>query len=455
MNKTPLRVVSLFSVLWVASLGCSGDKTDATQSPDAASGDGGGASPVDDGGLRDGVSGGASGGVGGLGMAGAGGGPVAGMGGAGAMGGGSEPDAGAEAGVSGCAPLPSNAALVYVDKTSSRPSVGTSDCPFHTIGEASRLPAIDGARTIQIRGGVPAVTYQEAAAVEVKANVTLLGDGVDKVKISGGGACGTTTCAVLVRGGGVADQFTVTATTQVGVVLDGTSGLASAKHVTVAGATTAGVVVHGVAQIGPGFQALSNSGHGVMAADDTTSLTVVRPPNAQTANRIADNGGDGMRMIGGALEFQAGHVVNNGGDGIYVDVEKAQPHRVFSCVAQGNGRAGVFVGGQASAQIVNSLFTGNKVGVAFVKGMQNTLGLSCNSFVQNTATNLRSGLCIQNSGANSSQPAAGNVWNGNCSALMQREVNDCFGAGAYDNITFVPAVGGGPTPVNVVCAVCN
>src|SRR5882757_9771506 len=100
---------------------------------------------------------------------------------------GSDAPADAPPDAAGCGTLAAKPADVYVAAGSTEDSIGTAACPFHTILEATALPAPDAAhpRTIHVATG----QYAETGLIQLTGALTLAGAGAAQVTLAGGGHC--------------------------------------------------------------------------------------------------------------------------------------------------------------------------------------------------------------------------------------------------------------------------
>lgn len=317
---------------------------------------------------------------------------------------------------------------VWVDGTSTKPSKGSIDCPFHTIREATVLPApLVGSprRTIHVQGGTAtgvAISYNESAAIEVKAGVTLLGAGPKLTRIQNGGACPTGgTCVVLVDADAVFEGFTVSASTGGSAVVTNV-GLPApiVRDALATGASGGplggnfGLSVLGSAELGPGISVSNNTGIGVRAGGSGT-LHVA----SGGENHFDANPGSGIAIDGlVTLVFDQG-TASGDGVGIRLANVGAVAHRIVGLTASGNASVGVVVIGGASLTLRGSTFTKNRVGLSFTQSSINGLDLGKGSsggsaadpggnvFGGVTSANTVAGVCVDLQRA---APAVGNAW---------------------------------------------
>lgn len=358
----------------------------------------------------------------------------------------------------GCAPLSSTAVDVYVDKSSTKASVGTRECPFHTVGEGTSLAAPTGStRTIHVvNGGSTLADYAEGG-LEVKANVVLLGDGLTKVKISGSGACreGGGNCTVLVDGTGTLDGFLVSGS---GITTSAT-GKAIVKNTEVTGSSGDGLRVLGSVDL-TNIQASANATNGMTV---TGSGAVHVLAGASVINDFDGNGGDGINVGGTAmLTFDGGTASSNKGSGVVLGstLAVATPHKITGLTANSNGvgtaakSTGIVVQNSNSLSLRSSTTLMNTgAGLWMTYGTANALDIGftgspgANAFTSpDTTKRNRIGLCLDSSGATATQPADGDKWSTCTPAPTQTAVSNCtsaMGGTASIEIGYKSKVGGG------------
>jgi hypothetical protein len=322
----------------------------------------------------------------------------------------------------GCSTLSATAVDVYVDKSSTKPSVGTTECPFHTIKEATDLAAVSG-RTIHVKGGSAATpaNYAETGAVVVKTGVILEGDGLTTTKITNAAACtGGSNCAVEVQNGATLDGFTITGTGN-GVVTGAGDGAAIVRNVAITGAQD-GILALGMLNITGAVQANNNALAGLHANATTGARTV---KITGTGNEFNENMGQGILVEGQTkLDATGGTASSNKGGGIYLSstVTVANQHLItgFTIKSNGSGAApagdGIRVGANSSLKLRTTVLQQNgHNGLSFTYSTSNALDIGAaggNSFSSATAANKNgaAGVCLQNSGASGSVNADGNKW---------------------------------------------
>ena len=280
----------------------------------------------------------------------------------------------------GCTPLASSATEVFVGNRSTKPSVGTVDCPFHSILEATSLSwSGAGTRTIHVLGASGSTTdYLESGAVEVRANVRLQGDG-NRLNIGHGGPCpgvgGGTNCIVTVDAGGTLDGFTVSAGSGHAVVTGVGAPSPVVRNViamNASGTGSFGFWVRGGAELGPNIVAI-NDGVGL---DSSGNGTVHVLFSAGADNRFDNNAQTGLLMEGAAtLVFEGGSVSKNGSHGIRFGGAPTGTHSIGGLTAIANASAGILVGNNASLVLRRSTLKQNRIGLVFVQGFGNSVDL--------------------------------------------------------------------------------
>ncbi len=381
-----------------------------------------------------------------------------------AEGGGSDAADSGDAADVACAPLASGATDVYVDKSSTRASVGTTECPFHTILEASTLAApATGSRAIHVKGGTGTtkVDYTETASIVVKNNVSLLGDGLAITRILGGGACaeGTGNCTVLVLGGGSCDGFTVGGS---GMTTSAT-GKATVKNTLVTASSGDGIRALGNADFGPNIQSNVNAGNG-LTISGSAKVHVIAGTGA--INQFDSNTLDGIKIGGtdSVLTFDGGSASSNHGDGLDTsNVPSAlttSAHTVTALVAKlngfdgttANGHSGIVVGASAGLKLRTSVVLKNGgIGVFWTHSTAGTslldigsvTGFGGNSFGGPTTAdqNAKAGICMVT--PPSPTAADGNKWSV-CPPTQNEISSECNGTFTYADIAYKKAA---TTPV--------
>jgi hypothetical protein len=363
-----------------------------------------------------------------------------------------------------CGTLQVTAKDVYVDKSSTRASVGTSSCPFHTILEATSLSAAaSGGRTIHVRGGSPQWVYSEKASLVVRSNTTLLGDGPGKTKLVASGTCvnATGSCAASLEAGAVLEGFTVTSASK-GIFIQNSSQQTTVRNTVVASCGLAGIHTEGRAVLGPNIQVNQNGGQGLYIG---YKLTEVLSP-AGAVNTFDGNTSNGILVNQtGELKFFGGSVANNGYNGIQIGVSGGLStflHTISHLVARNNGKSvghGVKVLSNYSLMMRDSVLLGNKgVGLAFTQSSSNftnklDIGADANNPGGNTLSssdptkrNGLSGLCLDSSLTAGSQSAYGNKWAA-CPVNQNAITGNCDGPYAYSEIVYNPRGSGQANPV--------
>ncbi|MBI2392578.1 MAG: right-handed parallel beta-helix repeat-containing protein [Deltaproteobacteria bacterium] len=363
----------------------------------------------------------------------------------------------------GCGALSAGATEVFVDKSSTKPSVGTAACPFKTIKEATDLEAVSG-RTVRVKGGGGAlVTYEETGALKVKGGVTLRGDGTAATKIVASGTCAEGNCAVEVASGGTLDGFTITGSGHGVVTLDGGTD-ATVKNVLVTGAQD-GILVLGPAALAGNVQANKNTKSGLHVKGSKAAKVT------GSGNQFNENETNGIEVEGSArLDFAGGTASTNKGHGVHLRSTTAASttgrHSITGLTASSNGRNaagtviatsdGIVLESTGSLTLRTSkLLTNTHHGlVAFIGG--NTLDLASggNTFGVGSPTatrNVHAGVCLENTGASGSIPASGNSWSV-CPLLggpAQTGISgSCTAYTSQVDIAYKKAAGGGNDPLD-------
>lgn len=372
----------------------------------------------------------------------------------------------------GCGALAATATDVYVDKASTRESVGTAACPFKTIKEATDLAAVAG-RTIHVKGGTSAAPaiYAEGGLV-VKDGVKLVGDGATSTKISGAGSCADATCAVQVSAGATLDGFAIASSGNGVVTADG-SAKATVRNVLVSESTD-GIVVLGDAELGINVQANKNRGNGLHVKGSKTATVKF---SAGASNDFNENDGNGVLVAGTArLVLEGANAMQNKGSGVVLngttDLTEADRHSVTGLTAKNNGKsaAGTVVSAGSSGLVVNStssLILRNSVIVgnahhgtvisygtnAIDLGQTGSAGGNTFSTTATVTRNLHAALCLEDTGATGSQPAEGNKWAACAllgSAVTQTAITaTCTAYTSQAEIAYRKKGSGGDNPVSV------
>ena len=394
------------------------------------------------------------------------------------------PDLGTDAGPA-CAPLPTNAADVYVDSRSSSAEVGTAACPMRTIlGALALPPRTTGVRTVHVRGAVTGTTYSETGTVVVPSNVIVEGAGRTAVRVATAAPAtcvGTARCVVEVRAGGTLRALSVVP------VPGGAPGPADGVALTAAAAGGA-PVVEDVASIDHGGNAFRTATtatlRGVRGAGATNGLYadtgtgVVTIGNLGATRSVFEaNRSNGVLIDAGVLSVTGAIASNNGSAGIVVQSGAADAsHSITACNVEDNGLSsggpasgvGVYIGLGASASVSGTTMLGNGgVGLVFVRSAApaTSVSLSCNVFAvpgDPTMNNSRAGLCVENSGATGSLVHRLNVFSTTTPTCpsTQLEISGVSStcrnlASGYSDLVYRRAIGGGADPFSLVaCDYC-
>jgi len=357
-----------------------------------------------------------------------------------------------ETGPGTCGPLGAGATDVYVDQTyMGSMHTGVQACPFATITQGLTAAAsLTGTRTVHVAGSTPALVYNEASSLHVTANIILSGDGPTKTTIQASGACGSTTCAVAVGGGGVLEGFTVTCSGGDGIATSDGMPPAAVHEVVASGSMGNGLVAAADVELGPNFSANLNGAAGVespMGAGGTVHVI-------GTTNTFDDNKGNGIDVSGTAtLIFEGGSASRNA-QGIRLGgaTASAAGHTITSLTATKNTGPGGFVAysGQ-TLKVRSSTFTGNTgVGLYYEYAGTSTLDIGTtndagnNTFAGATTTNNNgvAGLRLCGVTATSMPAAAGDAWS---ACLPAQTFADCGNAkpATYSDIDYAPALASG------------
>ncbi len=371
----------------------------------------------------------------------------------------------------GCGTLSTTATDVYVDKASTKPSVGTVECPFKTIKEATDLPAVSG-RKIHVKGsGTSLATYNETGSLQVKGGVSLVGDGAASTKIVATGGCAEGTCAVEVAAGGTLDGFTITSTGYGIVTLDGGTD-ATVKNVLVTGGED-GIFVLGPASLAGNVQANRNAKAGLHGKGSKTIKVT------GTGNEFNENELNGIVIEENArLELTGATASSNKGHGVHLKsvtvTSTSGRHSISGLTANSNGRSsagtvitsanGIVLESTGSLTLRNTkLLTNSHHGlVVMIAGNTLDIGSGSNTFgVATVATrNAHAGVCLENTGAAGSIPATGNFWSV-CPLVggpTQTEITtNCSAYATQVDIAYKKASSGGNNPLDfgtvATCAV--
>ncbi|MCC6999451.1 MAG: right-handed parallel beta-helix repeat-containing protein [Deltaproteobacteria bacterium] len=359
----------------------------------------------------------------------------------------------------GCGALAADPTDVYVDRSATTTSVGTQACPFHSIREATLLTAPAGSRIIHVRGGTPAFVYSETGPIAVRAREHLQGDGETLTQVTGVARCSVFDCVVTLAATARLSGFTVTgAAVEIPTGADG----AAVDHVTVTGSNNDGFYVRATAQLS-NVTARANQRHGLDARTGTVTIT---------DSHFDGNDDDGVhadRQV--VIDFRRGSASNNTLLGIALQdsatVSSSRMHTLTDVVIERNLGFGIEVGSTASLRLRNTVMRQNEVGLVFTPssatgnlldlGTATAGGAGGNVFAGNVAgsRNLRSGLCIQQSGAAGSQVAEGDTWSV-CPPSQRRITGPfCVSQNTYADVGYVQASGVTDAPPLAAPASCT
>ena len=300
-----------------------------------------------------------------------------------------------------CSSLPPLAPDLYVDKTSSKPSIGTSDCPFRTIAEATGVTwAGVTLRTIH----VSANDYNESNAIEIGRNIKLLGAGATATTLRHGGACPglSTNCVVTVDPGGILDGVQVLGggtPVVTGVSSTGGTVAPAVVRTNIRGATAiANIYVRGAADLGPNFTANGAVGLPGLISSGSGTIHVIG-----TGNAFDKNGQSGISIDGAAnLIFDGGSASNNAANGVRLVGNGS--YGLTNLDAIGNASMGITVGVNSNMKLRHSTVTQNKVGVIALFGSSNFIDLGSASdaggnvftIAGTPRTNVIAAVCVAN-----------------------------------------------------------
>lgn len=360
-----------------------------------------------------------------------------------------DPDAGAvdnpDSGPAPCGTLAADPTEVFVDPRSTRDSVGTETCPFLTLDEAAALAAPAGQRTVHLAGDDPALTYEVAEVLVIRPGETLQGAGEDAVLLTGGGRCFIDDCVVSIHGGALAG-VTVVSATGIAVEIPAGNDGSAITDVTARDSDLDGFYVRSSATL-TRVTSINNGRDGLNARTGTVAITDSRFDRNDRSGIFAD------RQV--SIAMTGGSVNSNDSAGIFLQDSSGagRSHAITGVDLIQNLGFGINVTGTASLTLRDSVLRGNQVGVAFRVGLGNSLDLGTagdpggNQIGGATRRNIRSGLCIDNSGAAASQVAEGNSWQ-SC-APSQREITGpfCNSQNTYADVGFVPGPSGGAPPL--------
>ena len=344
-------------------------------------------------------------------------------------------------------------ASVYVDKAATGMSLGTQNCPFHTLDEALALSAPITTRTIHVAAGA----YVQGAIVALAPAIRLSGASAQTVTISGGGTCAITAspCTMTLAGGAGLDNVTVTNATGDAIVVTGGTGAALIDHASASNAKRYGIAVRGTSLTLDHVTVSNNMDDGLNA-----KMSVITVTNSDFNN----NAETGLNIDQGAtLSFTGGNVNSNKLDAIFLHNGTSftpLAHEITNVSLQQNLGFGIYCTSSASCKIRGTKMFGNEVGLVMDVGT-NTLDLGtaadpggnifagAQSFEQNT----RAGICFQQSGATATYVVEGNTWR-TCPPPSRKTGPFCRSNNTYADIAFVPATSTSGTPV-IAPATCT
>ncbi|MBL8623238.1 MAG: right-handed parallel beta-helix repeat-containing protein [Myxococcales bacterium] len=342
---------------------------------------------------------------------------------------------------------------VYVDRAASGPSLGTALCPYHTIREATTLPApaVGGARTIHVAGASPAASYVEAGLVVVGARVTLVGSGEAQVTISGGGTCAyyAGPCTLSVQDGGAVQGVTVTSATGHAIEVGG-SGIGALAHVTATDAAQVGFLIRGAATL-DSVTAHRPQGNGLDARNAAVTI--------QASTFEYSQGGWGVRIDQGAtLTLTGGSITGNALGGVQLQNGSqfvVLAHAITGAQVLQNLGYGVQVASNASLRLRGTTLLSNEAGVVLAVGASNQLDLGTAAAPGGNVlagaspgqSNVRAGLCLEQSGATATQAIEGDSWR-SCPPTTRKITTSftCHATGAYADLVYLPAVATSGSP---------
>jgi hypothetical protein len=343
------------------------------------------------------------------------------------------------------------ATTIYVDARTTRPSVGTAECPTKTIAEAlailARLPPAK--RTVRIAGStLTPLVYNETSLLTVKPSTAIVGSGVSQVTVTGGGACGATTCVFVLEGGTSIEGITIRPGAAVGLALGPTAGTTTiAKNVTVSGGTlaaSAAVYVNGAGtvEIGPELRAKDNAGVGL----------IIETILSARVNAFFNDNGGGIVVKGGVVNIEGGTALRNKTTGVAL-LSNAK-HTIMNFDVRDNLANGIFVDGNAHLKMRATTVVKNRVGLQFRFGSANELDLGTsvdngkNVFGGPSALNSKAAICLPVARALKA-PAVGNKWFV-CepTRLPLAGGSTCEGLSTYQDVYYLPVNTGDPAPLD-------
>jgi len=355
-----------------------------------------------------------------------------------------------------CAPLASSATTIYVDGRTAKASIGTADCPTKTIREALAIVAglPSAKRTIKVAGSADApVEYAETGPIVLKPQLSLVGDGAGRVKISGGGACGTEECVVSLENNASIEGVTIVSGVRVGIsMVNALLTTSTAKSLVVTGGTSGSapavhVLAKGSVDLGPELRVVKNAGVGV-AIDD---VVIARVNIGGTVANQFDENVAGIVVKAGTLIFAGGQAKLNTTHG--VALLSNPKHFVTGLIATDNGASGLLVDGSSSLKLRSSMLVKNRIGLNFRFGTTNTLDLGTSTDLgknffggSTTGLNSKAAICLPTA-RTTKEPAWGNKWFV-CSPTWFPLSGTCEGISTYQDIYFVPNTSGEQPPLD-------
>jgi len=348
----------------------------------------------------------------------------------------------------GCAPLGANPDTIYVDARASGGAIGSAACPVRSIREALSIVASlpSAKRTVKVAGGTGGepVVYNETSALVVKAQTSIVGDGPERVTVTGGGPAGPAQAVFVLEGKTSLEGITVIAGDKVGIaMMPAAFTVATVRSTTVTkakGTTNVAVLVTGAgaAELGPAFRAEKNQTAGVWV-EDIFALHVIA--TGSVPNAFNENGA-GIVVQKGTLNFDGGEVNKNVGVGITLNA--TPKHNITGLVARDNGGAGITIENGAGLKLRNSTLLTNRFGLVVKFGLVADLDLGAadggkNVFGGSLERNYRAAICFQQA-KNVKIPATGNKFS-SCPPLatvLTDGVSCDAPPSAYADVLFYP-----------------
>lgn len=363
-----------------------------------------------------------------------------------------------DVGADTCA-LSANPDTIYVDARASGGGTGAATCPVKSVREGLAIIAAlpSGKRTLKIAGGSASapLVYDESSQLVVKSQTSIVGDGAERVVLTGGGPCGLDKCVMLLEGGSSLEGVTVDAKIGNGLLLTPVAFTSvTVKNTTVTHSTgpmTAGLYVkgQGAVELGPGIRAVKNEGAGV-GVEDIFSLRVMA---ADAAPNQFDDNSVGIVMSKGVLEFGGGSAQRNGKEGLYL---AATPkHTVRNLVARENKGAGILLEPGAGLKLRGSTLVKNRVGVTVRFGLVADIDFGTagdpgkNVFGGAGDKNDKAGICFAQS-KSVRVNTQGDQWSA-CPPVVTgvSDSSGCESLPGYADIYFTAATSADPAPVDL------